>query len=122
MPRKLKIYLAGPYSADTAAQREQNVAAAMDAALIILRKGHWPFIPHLTHYVDLRARELGTPLGWSDYIAWDLEWLAVADALLYLASSPGADLELRRAQELGKVIFRSVDEIPSVRYEYTVRQ
>jgi hypothetical protein len=53
-------------------------------------------------------------LPWADYLAWDLEWLAVCDALLYLASSPGADLELRWAQDLGKVIFRSVVEIPSV--------
>lgn len=109
----LRVYIAGPYSADTAEEREQNVERAIDVGLQLIRKGHAPFIPHLTHYVDLRAIHLGESLTWHDYIAWDLSWLEVCDALLFLGSSPGAELERDRAKALGKLIFRSVDEIPS---------
>jgi hypothetical protein len=109
----LRIYIAGPYSADTSEEREENVARAIDAALQLIRKGHTPFIPHLTHYVDLRAALLGETFTWQDYLTWDLSWLELCDALLFLASSPGAELERDRAKALGKLIFTSVDEIPS---------
>jgi hypothetical protein len=111
--KPLRIYIAGPYQAATAAQRQANVNKAIDAGLILLSKGHLPFVPHLTHYVDLRANELGTPLQWEEYISWDLAWLEVADALVLLGRSRGADIEYERAKRLGKVIFHSLDEVPN---------
>jgi hypothetical protein len=110
----LRIYIAGPYQAVSLEQREANVNRAIDAGLKVLSKGHFPFIPHLTHYVDLRATDTGTPLKWEDYISWDLEWLEVSDALLLLGRSRGADIEYKRAKELDKIIFHSVDELPKV--------
>lgn len=108
----LRIYIAGPYSADTPEEREQNVERAIDVGLQLIRKGHAPFIPHLTHYVDLRAINLGESVTWQNYLTWDLSWLEVSDALLFMSSSPGAELERDRAKALGKPIFESVDEIP----------
>lgn len=109
----LKIYIAGPYTAETEEQRLKNVQAAIDASFTIFFKGHFPYVPHLTHFVDLRANEVGHNLTWEDYIRWDMPWVEVCDALLYLKSSRGADLELHHAKTLGKQIFFSVDEIPS---------
>lgn len=111
----LRIYIAGPYGAATHEERERNVRRAIDVGIILLRKGHIPFIPHLTHYVDLRATEIKELLTWHDYIKWDLGWLAVSDALLFLGSSPGADIEYEQAKVSGKIIFHSLDEIPLVR-------
>lgn len=114
MKESLKIYIAGPYTAETRTQRQKNVNVAIDAAFVILSKGHFPFIPHLTHFVDERAQELNVELTWEDYIRWDLVWLEKCDAFLYLAASRGADLELEEAKKLGKAIFYSIEEIPTV--------
>ena len=111
---RLKIYIAGPYTAETETLRMQNVNAAIDAAFKLFSKGHYPYIPHLTHFIDLRAQEIGHSLAWEDYIAWDLPWVEACDAILYLKPSRGADLELERARHLRKQIFHSVDEIPDV--------
>lgn len=115
--KQLKIYIAGPYTAATEQKLEENVNLAIDAAFVILDKGHFPFIPHLTHFVDKRANERGIKLTWEDYIRWDTVWAELCDALLYLGSSKGADLELKLAIRLGKTIYRSLDDIPSVTTE-----
>ena len=112
MTKSLKIYVAGPYTANTIDQIEKNVNVAIDAAFKIFSKGHFPYIPHLTHFVDRRAKDTGVNLQWEDYIRWDMVWVETCDALLYLNSSRGADIELQAAKRLGKQIFCSVDEIP----------
>lgn len=111
MLKTLRIYVAGPYTAADAIDLERNTKAAIDAGIVLLKRGHIPFIPHLTHYVDLRARELNIGISWDEYISWDQAWLDQCDALLYLGSSRGADLELQRAKSLGKTIFYHLDEV-----------
>ena len=111
---QLLVYVAGPYSASTVEGRERNVEAAVDAGVALFQRGHFPYIPHLTHYVDLRAKQTGIALEWEDFISWDLPWLERCDALLYLGSSKGADLELRFAKGLGKKIFSSIEDVPVV--------
>lgn len=108
----VKVYVAGPYSADDPMQVEFNVDKAMAAGAQLLRLGHIPFIPHLTHYFDLMSQEQGWGFTYEDYIAWDDEWLRACDALLYLGPSPGADRELQTALTLGLVTFRDIDDIP----------
>jgi hypothetical protein len=110
----LKIYIAGPYTAPTEELRLVNVQKAIDASFEIFRKGHFPYVPHLTHFVDLRANEIGHVLTWEDYIRWDLPWVEACDALLHLSSSKGADLELEFAKTKGKHIYYSTDDIPAV--------
>ena len=110
----LRIYIAGPYSAETETQISQNVTKALDVGLDLWKKGHYPYIPHLTHFVDLRAREKGTPMKWEDYIEWDKVWLEFCDALLFLGNSKGANRELEYAKKLGKTIYYNIDDIPTV--------
>lgn len=112
MARHLKIYIAGPYTAVSEATRIQNVNHAIDAAIELLQRGHIPYVPHLTHFVDERATKRGITLTWEDYIAWDLEWLKDCDALLYLGDSRGAKIEKDRAAALQKMIFYSLDSVP----------
>ena len=107
----LKIYIAAPYSAETEEERRKNTEAVIDAALTLFQKGHFPYIPHLTHWVDKRAKEANVAMRWEDYISWHKPWLKTCDAFLYLNSSKGADLELQAAKDLGKLIFYSIDEI-----------
>ena len=111
-PRRLKIYVAGPYTAPTRKLRCENVNIAIDVGLQIWKKGHVPYIPHLTHFIDERASETGVCMTYEEYLAWDTEWLKTCTGLLYLGSSQGADLELENAKHLGLSIYYSVDEIP----------
>jgi hypothetical protein len=115
MDKSLRIYIAGPYTAANPKGHEVNTSRAIDAGIAIFRKGHFPYIPHLTHFIDLQAKRTGVKLSWSDYITWDMPWLEVCDALLYLGKSKGADLELAKARELKKTLFFSITEVPRVR-------
>jgi hypothetical protein len=112
MSKPLRIYIAGPYTAHDQQGQEANAKKAIQAGIALFRKGHFPYIPHLTHYVDLLAKEQGIKLSWDDYIRWDIPWLDVCEALLYLGTSMGADLELMRARELNKTIFLSLSMVP----------
>ena len=82
--KPLRIYVAGPYTGPTLEKIEENVNRAIDAGIEIFNKGHRRYVPHLTHLVDHRAKEIGKELTWDDYIKWDLARLEVCDALLYL--------------------------------------
>lgn len=108
----LRIYVAGPYTASSEKETSRNVDMAIDAALALYKKGHFPYVPHLTHFIDERARRSGVEMAWEDYVfRWDSAWLELCDALLFLGDSPGARKELELAQRLGKKIFYSLDEI-----------
>jgi uncharacterized protein DUF4406 len=119
MNKPLKIYIAGPYTAETEAERVKNVNAAIDASFVLFSQGHYPYIPHLTHFIDQRAKQVKFKMEWHDYIRWDLVWLEFCDALLYLGSSRGADLELTAAREAGKEIFYSLEEVPALDGEHS---
>jgi len=109
----MHIYIAGPYSASTTEKVEGNVSTAIMAAIEVLKKGHYPYIPHLTHFVD-KVKQTTLALLWEDHLDWGLAWLEKCDALLYIGSSRGADIELEYALSKGKRIFRGIDEVPSI--------
>lgn len=113
-PVPMKIYIAGPYSAKNESEMENNSNKAIDAGIEVYKKGHIPFIPHLTHWVDRRCKSTNVSLEYEDYIQWDIEWLKTCDALIYLGSSTGVDQELKIAEDYGKPVFRSLNEIPSI--------
>ena len=114
----MKIYVAGPYTTDTDSNIQKNVNNAIDAAITIYKKGHYPYLPHLTHWVDLRSKETGQGLKWEDYVEMDHVWLEECDAMLFLKESRGANLELAYAKKTGKKIFYSLDEIPTIVRKY----
>ena len=113
--KPLKIYIAGPYTNKENIRKELNVTAVIDTAIKIFKKGHFPYAPHLTHFVDKRTKKIGINLTWRDYMRWHDPWLILCDAFLYLESSRGADLELKKAKKLGKKIFYSIDKIPVIK-------
>lgn len=107
------IFISGPLSAPSIEQQEVHVQRAMLAMWEVFRRGHLPVCPHLTHYFDTWAAAfLGDTPTYEQYMALALEQVRRSDALLSLGASPGADRELDRAWEWGKVVYRSVDEIP----------
>jgi hypothetical protein len=110
--KRMKIYVAGPYTNGDPGVIRKNVRNAIDAGIRIWKKGHYPFIPHLTHFVEMRARKVGVKLGWRDYIEWDMPWLECCDAVLYLGHSKGAKLEVDVAISRGLIIYHDLADIP----------
>lgn len=112
--KPLKIYVAGPYSNRNATAVEFNVETAMIASVNIYKLGHYPYCPHLTHYIHhMLLRREGKSLEYEQWMDWDSVWVTACDALLLLGHSTGADRELAQAQRKGKQIFYSVAEIPT---------
>jgi len=113
--RRLKVYVAGPLTAETEAKKLDNTYAALMAGLKVWERGHDPYIPHLTTYVELVTREsrIG-PQTWEHWLQWDLPWLRACDAVLFLGHSPGADRELVEARKLGIPVFDKVEDLPRV--------
>lgn len=107
------IYVAGPYSAETEAERVANVHLACLAGQQIIERGHWPFVPHLTHFFDAWViKHRGLAHEPELYMKWDFAILERCDALLFLRPSPGANRELALAWERGKLVYLAIDEIP----------
>jgi hypothetical protein len=115
--RKMKIYIAGPYCPQNctlhqaAKIAQQNVDKAIEVANRLIEKGHFVFVPHLSHYIHTHSS------CHKDYGEWWYEedntflehW---ATAFFYIKSSKGADAELALARKLGLPIFYSLEAIP----------
>ena len=100
------IYISSPYSKGDVSK---NIRRACFAGDEILKKGHIPYVPHLTHLWDLIS-----PKPWEDWLKIDLELLSMCDALLRLdGDSLGADLEVKEANRLCMIIYKSLAEVPN---------
>lgn len=110
------IYVAGPLSSHTREGVKRNISRAKRAGYEVLRKGHYPFIPHLNvNFLEQFTGEgngLDDGTHWDSYLEWDFAFLLRCDAILYLAKSPGADRELALAKAAGLLVYKSVEEIP----------
>jgi hypothetical protein len=100
-----RVYVAGPY---TTGDPVLNVRAAIEAAERLIDAGHTPYVPHLT-----MLWHLVSPKPYEDWIAHDLEWLAVCDAVLRIpGDSGGADLETSEARGGDIPVFTRIEDIP----------
>ncbi len=119
----LKIYVAGQYTPkdvsmhDAARVAHNNTVYAIDMGAMVIDKGHFPYIPHLSHFIHLYSN---LSLTYDYYIKADAEWLRCCDAIFYysrglehkIGESKGADNELKMAIDSGKTVFFSANEIP----------
>lgn len=107
MSKRLRVYVAGPYSQGDVAV---NVREAIYAGNHIAHRGHIPFIPHLTHFWHMIA-----PHEYKFWLEQDMEWLKACDVVLRLpGESSGADKEVKYAQEHGMEVYYSTFEIPDI--------
>lgn len=98
-----RVYIAGPYTrGDTA----ENVRKAVETAHYLLSLGHFPYVPHLTHFWHLLF-----PRPYEDWMRLDLGWLDTCDALIRLpGDSPGADREVAHAETKGIPVYYGLSE------------
>lgn len=108
MPRKVKVYIASPYSNG---DKESLVELHMTAAYHLLKMGFNPFAPLYNHFIQIHHPDVDTGFDWLEV---DKAWLADCDILIRLhpknkkgepIPSPGADEEERYAGELGIPVF-----------------
>jgi len=110
------IYIAGKYHAPTDGERLRNTNHAIDVGIKVYKMGHYPLIPHLTHWIEKRMDYNGEPPRENNYW-YDFDNLIIpkCDALLKISrdgESKGADAEEKLAKRLGMPIFHSLKEIP----------
>jgi hypothetical protein len=104
------IGVAGPYSADTAEQRQQNLDRMNEVAARLLSKGHIPLIG-----INAALPVLAKAATANRYKAIMDISMAVTDAcegLLMLAESLGANRERDLMLSKGLPVFYSIDEVP----------
>ena len=117
MNEPLRIYVAGPYSpkdcnlhdAARVAQKNTNIAVSVGNAL--MDKGHYVFVPHLTHYLHIHESCKVSDGSW--WYEMDNTFLTNwANAFYYISPSKGADAELELAKKLGLQIFYFLTDVP----------
>ena len=115
------IYVAGPLTTNADGEsvspnkRTRNKNAAIQASISILKKGHYPFIPHThTDIVDELMKVDDFDMGEPEFLDWDFVILDRCDAMLFLGHSYGADAELERSLKAGRKIYYNVDEIEDI--------
>ncbi len=124
MSKSLLILISGPYLSGTdgdEAKIRKNLEAMEEYALPLFKKGHlgmvgewaaWPIIksaggdthssPEFTEYQYPVAHRL----------------LEKCDAILRIpGESRGADLEMEKARQMGKIIFTDLDQVPDASEE-----
>lgn len=110
----MKVYIAGPYNADTLEQIETNVDRVLRYAVVLSQHGYSVFVPHLTHYIDQKAKEMGIELPNDKWVELDLPWLEVCDAMLVTGKSKGVRSEVEFAAEHGIPICYSLEDLKNL--------
>lgn len=104
MNKKIKVYIASPYTIGDVAV---NVKAQIDAADQLMNLGFAPFWPLCSHF-----QHMAHPRPYQDWIEIDLLWVEACDCLLRLpGESKGADGEVAHAIKIGKPVFYSIEEM-----------
>jgi len=102
----MRIYIASAYTKGDVAINVRNVILVADE---LVKRGHTPYIPHLTHLWHLISPKESS--FWYEYDNSFIDhW---ADALLRLDNlSSGADNEVVRARKLGIPVYYNLGDIP----------
>lgn len=106
----MKIAVAGPYSAPTGKERQQNLDAMNEAAAAIYEMGHIPVIGVNAALPVLEKSEVDDEYK----LIMDISMAIIenCDAMLLLGESPGANRERDLVLSQGKPVYHSLQEIP----------
>jgi hypothetical protein len=104
--RKLKVYIANPYTIPEDKQL-QNVYNSFKVFDELSKLGFIPFAPLTSHFIHEKY-----PQKYAFWLEYDYEWLSVCDCLLRLeGTSLGADEEVEYAKQNGVVVFYTIQSL-----------
>ena len=115
------ILVSGPFMSGTNGDElaiARNLKAMEDYALPVFQKGHIPVVGEWLAWPVIRQAggESHSSEQFSEYqypVAHRL--LEKCDAVLRIpGDSRGADIEMGKAREMGKIIFQSLEDIPNL--------
>lgn len=104
------IGVAGPYSADTEEQRQQNLDKLNKAAAMLLAKGHIPLIGVNAALPVVNAADVTD--RYKAIMDISMAVIDKCDALLLIAESRGANMERDLVLSKGLPVYYSMDEVP----------
>ena len=113
----MKIYVAGPYSADNVIDILGNIRRGIDLSARLLAAGYSIFCPFLDFQFALTI--YGGALTKADYQRNSMAWVDVSDAVLVSLpgweKSRGTEREIERATSLRIPVFYSVTDLENYR-------
>jgi hypothetical protein len=104
----MKIAVAGPYSAPTEKERQENLDCMNRAAAKLLEAGHIPLIGMNAALPAIKKAALENP--YKAIMDISLAVIEHCDAIVLLAESPGANRERDVIVKKGKPVFKSAEE------------
>jgi len=104
------IGVAGPYSADTAEQRQKNFDAMNIAAAQVYEKGHIPFIG--VNMALPVVKHTNTEDEYDAVMEISMAVIDKCDAILMIGASKGANRERDLVIGKGLPVYYSIDEVP----------
>ena len=107
----MKIAIAGPYSAPTGKERQQNLDAINEAAVALYEMGHIPLIGVNAALPVLEKSEVDDEYKLIRDIS--LAIVEGCEAMLFLGESPGATQERDLILSQGKPVYTSIGEVPA---------
>lgn len=106
------IGVAGPYSAPTAAQRQDNLDLMNRAAARLLEKGHIPLIGINAALPVVQLAQIEDP--YEALMRISMALIDHCEALLLLGESPGANRERDLILSKGLPVYYDADEVPDI--------
>lgn len=104
------IGVAGPYSAQSAEQRKQNLDRLNETAAALLEMGHIPLIGINAALPVVKKTRLNDP--YKGIMDISLAVIGACEALLLLSESPGANKERDLILSKGLPVYHSLEEVP----------
>jgi hypothetical protein len=102
--KKIKVYVAGPYTKGDVAVNVRNAFAAAEE---LAGHGFYPFVPHYSHFWHMFF-----PHPYPFWMDMDREWLLVCDAVLRIpGESSGADDEVDLARVRRIPVFTELEAL-----------
>lgn len=108
----MMIAVAGPYSAPTAVQRQQNLDAMNRAAAELMRRGHIPVIGVNAALPVVEMLDSGD--RYEAIMAISLALVGCCDAILIIGDSPGVKRERDLLMAHGRPVYLSLTDVPEV--------
>jgi hypothetical protein len=106
------IAVAGPYSADTAEKRRENLRVMNEAAARVFALGHIPVIGVNASLPVVECLDQNED-HYEAIMSISLALVDKCDAILILGDSPGVKSERQVVEEKGLPVYHNINEIPA---------